>query len=125
MTFHSAHSATAPIETIIHKADTTRNIPQTIMDGNVYANDTANLVRVSKPAVNYTSLATWTAAMAASPVGIPGIDANSKAGSSWVNADGSPTSALAAAHGQAVAIPSYLISKYPALATKHYGVLWK
>ena len=40
-------------------------------------------VRAGKPNVNYSSLSIWTAAIAAFPVSIAGIDANSKAGNSW------------------------------------------
>lgn len=125
MTHHN-QPADAPIETIIHHADTTRGIPQTVIDGNVYANGTGNLVRVSLPSLNYTSLSAWTAAMAASPVGIPGIDANSKYGNTWVNGDGSPTSALSSVHNSAVAVPNNaVINRYIPAGTRHYGVLSK
>ncbi len=125
MTSHSA-GATAPIQTIIHKADNSRGIPQTIINGNVYANGAGVLIRVSNPAANYSSLSSWTSAMAGSPVSIAGIDANSKSGNTWVNSDGSPTSSLAAAHNQAVAVPTNtVINKYIPAGTKHYGVLNK
>lgn len=126
ITTYHADAGDRPIETIIHKADASRGIPQTVINGNVYANGSGTLIRVSKPAVNYTSLSAWTAAMAASPVSIAGIDANSKAGNSWVNSDGSPTSALSAAHGQAIAVPTNTaINKWIPAGTKHYGVLNK
>lgn len=125
-TSHPVQNTSRPIETIIHKADATLGIPQTIIDGNVYTSTTGILVTVSAPNSKYTTLAAWTAAMAGSPVGITGIDANSKAGASWVNADGSPTAALAAVHGQAIAVPTNnAINPYIPAGTKHYGVLSK
>jgi hypothetical protein len=53
---------------------------------------------------------------------ISGIEANSKAGDSWVNADGSPTPALAAAHDQAIPIPvDAEINQYVSPGSRHYG----
>ncbi len=127
-TYHPDVPAKAPINTIIHKADTSRGIPQTVIDGNVYVAGSSGVLirRGNNDNISYTSLSAWTAAMAASPVSIAGIDANSKSGASWVNADGSPTSTLAAAHSQAVAVPTNAaINKYIPAGTKHYGVLNK
>jgi hypothetical protein len=114
-------TASAPIQTIIHKEDAVRGIPQTFINYNVYANGTSRLI--STP-TGYTSLSTFTTAMAGSPVLISGIDANSKSGNSWVNADGSPTAALSAVHSEAMAIPNDAkINQYVSAGTRHYGVL--
>jgi len=85
----SNSGATAPIGTIIHKADPTRGIPQTRMDGNVYANGSGSVVRTAIG--SYSTISAFTAAMAGSPVNIAGIDATSKFGNTWVNANGTPT----------------------------------
>jgi hypothetical protein len=111
----------APLESIIHKADASRGIPQTFIDHNIYANGANKLISAG---ASYSSLATFTTAMAGSPVLISGIDANSKAGNSWVNPDGSPTSTLSAIHNQAVPIPIETnINQYISAGTRHYGVL--
>lgn len=116
----SSENASAPIQTIIHKADSGRGIPQTFINGNVYANGSNRIITASNKA--YYNLSGFTSAMAASPVYISGIDINSKLGNSWVNADGSPTSALAAKHGEAIAIPTNAdINTYIAAGTKYYG----
>lgn len=123
MTSHSS-GASAPINTIIHKADTSRGIPQSVVNGNVYANGTGTLIRVSSPSANYTSLSAWTSALAGSPTSIAGIDANSKSGNSWVNADGSPTSTLVSSQKDAVAVPKDVrINEYIPAGTKYYGAL--
>lgn len=126
-TYHP-QPASAPIETIIHKANSTLGLQQTVIDGNVYVAGSSGVLirRGNNENISYSSLSAWTAAMAASPVSIAGIDANSKSGSSWVNPDGSPTSALTAAHGQAVAVPTNSkINAFIPAGTKHYGVLNK
>jgi hypothetical protein len=108
------------IQDVIHKADSARGIPQTRIDGNVYATASGALVRSSS--AGWTTLASWTSAMAASPVGIAGIDATSKSGTSWATSTGAPTAALTAANGQAVAIPNDAnINQYLAAGTKRFG----
>lgn len=123
---HHTSGASAPIDTIIHQAEPARGIPKTFIDGNVYANGSGSIIRVSSPAANYTTVAAFTTAMASSPVSIAGIDANGRQGNSWVNADGSPTTALANVHAQAIAIPTNTaINPYISAGTKHYGVTYK
>lgn len=118
-------SASAPIETVIHKADPTRGIPQTFIDGNVYANGSSALVRVSLPSATYTTVNAWTTAMAGSPVSISGIDANSKFGDSWVGPNGSPSSTLESAHNQAIPVPTETeLNKYIPAGTQRYGVTY-
>ncbi|MBC7592098.1 MAG: right-handed parallel beta-helix repeat-containing protein [Salinibacterium sp.] len=112
-------TTTRPIETIIHQADPVRGIPQTRIDGNVYANGTGAIMRAGSA---FTSLSAFTSAMLAAPVSISGIDASSKAGTGWINADGSPTPALAAASNQAVAIPiDPKINEFIPAGTQRYG----
>lgn len=127
------NTAEVTLQSIIHHADASRGIPQTFIDGNVYANGTGMIFAtkhypVSKVTTltNYSTIPSLTAAMAASPVLISGIDANSKAGNSWVATDGTPTAALAAAHNQAIPIPvDANINEYISSGTKHYGVTYK
>jgi hypothetical protein len=117
-------TAIVPIEQVIHKADPTRGIPQTYMDGNVYANGTNRIIDTAIGSyLNHTAFAT---AMAAAPVSIAGFEAAGKTGNSFVNTDGSPTSTLSAAHSQAVAVPTDTqINQYIPAGTKHYGVTYK
>lgn len=113
-------SASCPIQTIIHKAEPGRGIPETRMDGNVYANGSGSAVRVSSG--NYATAAAWSTGAAGAPISIAGLDAHSKTGDSLVNADGSPTSALN--HSDAVALPADAdINQYLPAGTKHFGWL--
>jgi hypothetical protein len=113
-------TATAPIGSVIHKADAARGIPQTVIDGNVYANGTGGVVTMT--GATYTSHSAFGTAMAGSPVLIPGIDTRGKTGNSWVNADGTPTLALNAKHAEAAAVPNDpRINKYIPAGTKAYG----
>ena len=124
-------NGSAPIQTIIHQADKPYSgvgIPKTQMSGNVYANGSSIIIKVKTTSSNYadyTTLAEFAAAMAnPSIVNIPGLESNGKFGNSWVNADGSPTSALAAIHSSATAIPSDAnINKYITAGTRHFGVI--
>jgi hypothetical protein len=114
--------ATAPIQTVIHQADPTRGIPQTRIDGNVYTNGTATTVATAIG--KYTTHTAFSTAMAATPVTIPGIDTNAKTGSTWTNADGTPTPTLDAAHNQAIPTPTDpTINQYLPAGTRHYGTL--
>lgn len=118
---NSNQNAKQPINAIIHKADTSRGIPQTIMNGNVYVAG-SNGVLIKANNVNYTSTSTFSSAMAGAPVLISGIEASSKSGSSWVNADGTPTASLTAANGSAIPVPAHaVINKYLNAGIKHYG----
>ncbi|TAH33442.1 right-handed parallel beta-helix repeat-containing protein [Candidatus Saccharibacteria bacterium] len=116
-------SANVALNTIIHKTDSVS--AQTVIDGNVYANGTGNIINALATG-NYTTTSAFATAMAGSPVGISGFEANGKYGNTYVNADGSPTAALAALHAQAVAVPTNAtINQYIPAGTKHYGVLNK
>jgi hypothetical protein len=118
----SSSEASAPIETIIHKADSSRGIPQTFIDGNVFANGTNRLINASN--VSYYSLTNFNSAMAASPVFISGIEANGKFGNSWINPDGSPTSTLSSVHNQAIPVPTNAnVNMYIPAGTRYYGVI--
>ncbi len=122
----SNSSASTTIDKIIHKADPTRGIPQTIMDGNVYANGTSRIIRDGK--TDYTAISDWTKALAGSPVGIAGLDAKGKSGNSWVNTDGTGTDSLVNANTQAYKIPAFtgtnaIINTYVPAGTQQYGAL--
>ncbi len=123
----------APINTIIHKADDLRGIPQTIINGNVYAltTDGGSLIRIGAgidfAAANYTTLLAFRNAMAPpSLVDIGGFELLGRVGNSWVNADGSPTDDLKKVHNTAVAVPTdELINQYLAAGIKHFGVTYR
>jgi hypothetical protein len=117
-------AATVPIESIIHKADASRGIPQTVMNGDVFVNSANTLIGIGTSPL-YTSLSAFSTAMASSPVSISGLEAiGAKSGTSWVNPDGSPTAALTAANNEAFPIPTdTAINAYIPSGTKHYGRL--
>jgi hypothetical protein len=115
-------TATAPLNTVIHKADPSRGIPQTVIDGNVYANGSGTAV--STTVGKFATHSTFGTAMASSPVSIGGIEARGKTGNSWVNGDGSRTSALSAKNSEAVAVPTNAkINQYVPAGTRAYGYL--
>lgn len=115
-------SANVPINTVIHQTDSVS--ARTVIDGNVYANGTGNIINTHIG--NYTTTSAFAAAMAGSPVNISGFEAAGRYGNTYVNADGSPTAALAALHSQAVAVPTNaVINQYIPAGTKHYGVTSK
>ena len=125
MLSHSSGAATT-LDKVIHKADATRNIPQTIIDGNVYANGTASIIRDGIK--NYTSVGAWTTSLASSPALIAGLDANGKSGNSWVDTDGTPTDALITANTAAYKLPAFtgsnaVINTYVPAGTQQYGAL--
>lgn len=70
----------------------------------------------------YESVAAWSSAAAAVPISISGIDAHSKSGTVYVDADGAATSALD--HDEAIPIPvDAEINAYLAAGRRHYGVI--
>jgi hypothetical protein len=109
-----------PIEAIVHHADPSRGIPETIMDGNVYADDAGAIM--GNELGGYDSAAAWSSAAATPPVSIVGLDAHSKSGPGYVDADGAPTDALH--HDEAIPIPvDAELNVYIAAGTRHFGVL--
>ena len=115
-----------PLETIIHKADAARGIPQTIIDGNVYANGSTRIIQAGSS--NYTTITAWTSAIAGPPVNISGIDSRGKSGNSWVNTDGTGTDSLVSTNKDAYKIPAYtgtnaIINTYIPAGTQQYGAL--
>jgi parallel beta-helix repeat protein len=117
-------TATVPINTTIHKADSLR--PQTVINGNVYANGTGTIFRFNTPLANYTTAAQITSGLAGSPVGIGGMETAGKSGNSYVTTNGTPSSALSSAHSQAAAVPTDSdINKYLPAGTRHYGVTYR
>lgn len=116
-------TARAPIETVIHKADSSRGIPQTRIDGNVYANGSGTVVSTTRG--KHSSHSAFGSAMGATPVSIAGVEKAGKTGNKWVNADGQPTSSLKSVFGEAVAAPTdAAINKYIPAGTRAYGYLW-
>lgn len=117
----SNSSATAPIETIIHKANPSRGIPETKIDSNVYVNNGALIVVGGS---TYNNLSDFTSAMSKSPVSISGIEQNGKQNGNYVNTDGTPTQNLVSVYNQATAVPSdALINKYVSAGFKKIGVI--
>jgi hypothetical protein len=115
--------AYAPIESIIHKADPVRGIPQTRIDGNVYANGTGPIA-VASSLGSFASHTALASRLAGAPVGIAGLEAAGRSGLGWVGSDGTPTSALVAAHGQAVPIPTDpAINAYLPAGWRMYGAV--
>jgi hypothetical protein len=115
-------TASTTLGAVIHKADPTRGIPQTVINGNVYANGTGSVIHAADR--TYTTATAFASVLAAAPVSISGAEANSKTGNSWVNPDGTPTAALAAAHDQAAPIPTHPnLNQYIPAGTRHYGHL--
>ena len=123
--FTLAHgSATAPIETILHKANKPwSGIPETIMNGNVYAtNESGKTLIYIREGTKYTDLSVFRNAMASAPVSIGGMEANGLQGTEYVNTNGSPTQKLIDRYSNAVAVPSdSSINQYISAGTKRYG----
>jgi hypothetical protein len=120
-------SAVVSLDTTIHHADTARGIPQTQINGDVYVgNSTGVIFSVKNPLGRYTTTGAFATAMAGTPVLINGFETVGHQGATYVNADGSPTDALASIHSSAYAVPTNTtINKYVPAGTKHYGVTWK
>jgi pectin methylesterase-like acyl-CoA thioesterase len=120
-------AATVALNTVLHQADAARGIPKTDLDNNVYANGSGSIIAADAGTMTgYTTLASFTAAMAGSPVSISGLEANSKYANSWVNSDGTPTSSLTAVHSQAEPVPTNAaINAYLSAGLRHYGATYK
>lgn len=128
-TTHTATGASAPLQTILHKANSPwSGIPQTKMDGNVYATNNSNgwIIRVQgDSSTNYTNLGTFSSAMSASPVSLSGIETNGLQGTEYINTNGTPTANLQSRHGNAVPVPqNSLINQYIPAGNRHYGALF-
>jgi hypothetical protein len=116
-------NAWIPIETVFHKADAERGIPQTRVDGNVYANNGNPSVSTSASG-SFGTHAAFGAAMAQAPVGIAGFEQSGRSGPGLVNSDGSPSATLAAQHGSAVAIPDDpAINAFLPAGLRRYGAV--
>lgn len=112
-------AATVTLESVLHKAEPGRGIPETRMDGNVYANGGGSVFSTT---TQYTSIAAFATAMAGPPVNIAGFEAAGRDGDKWVAASGAPGPELA--HSEAVATPTDArINAYVPAGTKHFGVL--
>ena len=95
--------ALRPIQTIFHQAEPARGIPRTVVDGNVYVSSTGMLF--GTPIGDFPTLAAFVEAMRRPPVSLD-IEQRGRSGPGLVNADGTPTTALADAHGTAVPVPN-------------------
>ena len=116
--------AYVPIEWTIHKADSLR--PQTLINGNVYANGANNIVAINEPLGRYITTNAFATAMAGLPVGISGFETAGKYGNTYVSPDGTPTATLAPLHGQAVPVPTNsVMNLFIPAGTRHYGVTYK
>lgn len=112
------------LESMIHQADGARGIPRTYMNRNVYANGTGRLYTMQSVG-QYYDLGSVTTVLAASPVSIPGMEANGIAGNSMVASDGKPTASLAALHNQAEPTPTdALINQYLPAGSRHFGATY-
>lgn len=127
ITTHNS-SANVALNTILHPADPSNNVPQTLIDGNIYANGSNPVIEVGNNSGVFTTYANGAAfgsAMAGSPVSISGFEAHGYTGNQYINSDGTQTSTLQALEGNAVAVPTESnINPYLAAGTKHYGVTW-
>lgn len=127
----TTHNGTANValNTILHPADPTNNVPQTLVDGNVYANGSNPVSEVGDNSGVFTTYLTGAAfgsAMAGSPVDISGFEAHGYTGNQYVNSNGTPTSTLSALNGNAVSVPTdSTINPYLSAGTQHYGVTWQ
>jgi hypothetical protein len=115
-------------QSIIHKAEPARDIPETYMDYNIYQSD-GPIVGLPDPSSNNTvrhdSTASVAAALAAAPYNLSGLEAHSLATPGLVNPDGSPTDALQALHDTAKPIPDDpLINRFLPEGLRHYGTTY-
>ncbi|MDB5162671.1 MAG: putative sortase-sorted surface protein [Candidatus Saccharibacteria bacterium] len=118
--------AYVPIQTTIHVADSSRGIPRTQINGNVYANGSSYIFSINEPSGRYTTTSAFSTAMAGSPVSISGFESAGRYGNSYVQSDGTPTASLAGLHGSAVAVPANAdMNMFIMAGTRHYGVTWK
>jgi hypothetical protein len=109
---------------VIHAANPSLGIPKTFMDSNVYVNGSSTFAITIQG--RYSSIATFTEALASTPVSIPGLEQNSRAGNTWVSTSGVPSAGLNSDHGQATAIPTdSTINQYIPAGFKHYGVTYQ
>jgi hypothetical protein len=116
-----------PIEWTIHQANyNSTGRPQTLINGNVYANGTSKIIAINEPAGSYTTTNAFATAMAGAPVSISGFETMGRYGNSYINPDGTPTSALADLHNSAYPVPTDVkINQFIQAGTRHYGVTYK
>ena len=113
-------TATVTLESVLHPADSTRGIPATVVNGNVYVNGSGSLMRTARG--NWSTLDTIRAGLATSPMTRTGAETNGRAGAGLVHADGTPTATLAAAHDQAAPVPvDAQINAWIPAGSRHFG----
>ncbi|MBA2689390.1 MAG: right-handed parallel beta-helix repeat-containing protein [Burkholderiales bacterium] len=125
--------ASHPVSSIMHPAEAGRGIPQTLINGNVYA-DTGNFFIFEEQGVTSSLHSTIPSLQTAlQALDIAGDEALGLAGSQYANADGTPTTALTTyagagctGHACAAAVPTDAdINAYIAAGTKHFGVTYQ
>ncbi|MDB5166250.1 MAG: hypothetical protein JWM37_322 [Candidatus Saccharibacteria bacterium] len=117
-------TANVTISSVIHAANTSRGIPKTAISGNVYVNN-SNTTIIEAISLGYTSPSAWATSLASS-TGVSGLEATSLSGSTYVSADGTPTSTLAAKHSSTGPVPTdATLNQYLPSGYKHYGVSYK
>jgi hypothetical protein len=118
--------AYVPIEWTIHPANYNgTGRPQTLINGNVYANGTAKIIAINEPSGSYTTTSAFATAMAGAPVSISGFETMGLYGNSYINPDGTPTAALDAVHNNAYPVPTdNVINQFVPAGNKHYGVTY-
>jgi hypothetical protein len=115
-------TAARPVETIFHPADPARGIPATRVDGNVYANTMTNGTLAWSTLGGMTSIDQFRRTFAAAPVSLIGLETRGLDGTKYINADGSPTAALAALHSQAMPLPANAeLNEYLTPGAARYG----
>lgn len=115
--------ANAPIQTVLHKANSPwPGLPQTLVNGNVYATNQSNKALIYIHGTKYTDLTTFRNTMAGSPVGIGGMETNGLQGTEYVNQNGTPTQKLIDKYSNAVPVPTdSTLNQYIPAGTKRYG----
>lgn len=109
---------------VIHAENVALGIPKTVMNNNVYANGSSTIAITIQG--RYTTTTSFSESLTSSPVNIPGLEQNSKAGNTWVDTSGKPSAQLATAHSEATAVPTdSTINLYIPAGLKHYGATFK
>jgi hypothetical protein len=115
-------SASKPVETVLHQADSARALPASRLDGNVYLNGTQDII--DTVIGRYRSTDAFSTAMAGKPVDLAGLESSGHSGASWVQANGTPTAALTAAQAPPIPVDANLNQYLPA-GLRHFGTTWR
>lgn len=91
-------------ETVLHAAEAGRQIPATVIDGNVYQLASGSLWRTT--AGNWSTLAAVRTALTTTPFRLADVEPTGRSGTGFVAADCTPTASLAAVQGTAAPVPT-------------------